>query len=114
MVARIWRTGVKPERFEEYERFARECSLPMFCEQRGFIARVRELCKRMTQRIDEMTQLGEHLLLLVPALHEGVMPIGGDECAERAAHGIDCVRHRATQDHRRRHCSSGSADERIV
>jgi heme-degrading monooxygenase HmoA len=37
MVARIWRTGVKPERFEEYERFARERSLPMFLEQRGFI-----------------------------------------------------------------------------
>jgi heme-degrading monooxygenase HmoA len=37
MVARIWRTGVKPERFEEYERFARERSLPMFREQRGFI-----------------------------------------------------------------------------
>ena len=37
MVARIWRTGVKPERFEEYKRFARECSLPMFREQRGFI-----------------------------------------------------------------------------
>ena len=37
MVARIWRTGVKPERFEEYERFARERSLPMFREQRGFV-----------------------------------------------------------------------------
>ena len=37
MVARIWRTGVKPERFEEYERFARERSLPMFRAQRGFI-----------------------------------------------------------------------------
>ena len=37
MVARIWRTGVKPERFKEYERFARERSLPMFREQRGFI-----------------------------------------------------------------------------
>jgi heme-degrading monooxygenase HmoA len=37
MVARIWRTGVNPERFEEYERFARERSLPMFREQRGFI-----------------------------------------------------------------------------
>jgi heme-degrading monooxygenase HmoA len=37
MLARIWRTGVKPERFEEYERFARERSLPMFREQRGFI-----------------------------------------------------------------------------
>ena len=38
MMVRIWRTGVKPERFEEYERFARERSLPMFREQRGFIA----------------------------------------------------------------------------
>jgi heme-degrading monooxygenase HmoA len=37
MVARIWRTGVKPERFEEYERFERERSLPMFREQRGFV-----------------------------------------------------------------------------
>jgi heme-degrading monooxygenase HmoA len=37
MLARIWRTGVKPDRFEEYERFARERSLPMFREQRGFI-----------------------------------------------------------------------------
>ena len=37
MMARIWRTGVKPERFEEYERFARERSLPMFRKQRGFI-----------------------------------------------------------------------------
>ena len=37
MVARIWRTGVKPERFEKYERFARERSLPMFRAQRGFI-----------------------------------------------------------------------------
>jgi heme-degrading monooxygenase HmoA len=37
MVARIWRTGVKPERLEEYERFARERSLPMFHEQRRFI-----------------------------------------------------------------------------
>jgi heme-degrading monooxygenase HmoA len=36
-VARIWRTGVKPERLEEYERFAQERSLPMFLEQRGFI-----------------------------------------------------------------------------
>ncbi len=37
MVARIWRTRVKPERFEEYERFARERSLPKFRAQRGFI-----------------------------------------------------------------------------
>jgi heme-degrading monooxygenase HmoA len=37
MVTRIWRTGVTPERFEEYDRFARERSLPMFRKQRGFI-----------------------------------------------------------------------------
>ncbi len=37
MLARIWRTGVRPERFEEYARFAHERSLPMFREQRGFI-----------------------------------------------------------------------------
>ena len=37
MVAHIWRTGVKPERLVEYEQFARERSLPMFREQRGFI-----------------------------------------------------------------------------
>ena len=37
MVAHIWSTGVKPERFQEYEQFARERSLPMFREQRGFI-----------------------------------------------------------------------------
>jgi heme-degrading monooxygenase HmoA len=37
MVVRIWRAGVKPERFEEYERFGRERSLPMFRKQRGFI-----------------------------------------------------------------------------
>lgn len=37
MVVRIWRTGVKPERFEEYERFAWERSLHMFREQRGFL-----------------------------------------------------------------------------
>jgi heme-degrading monooxygenase HmoA len=37
MVARIWRTGVKPERLEEYEQFARERSLSMFREQHGFI-----------------------------------------------------------------------------
>ena len=37
MVARIWRTRVKPERFEEYDRFARGRSLPMFRKQRGFI-----------------------------------------------------------------------------
>ena len=37
MVARIWRTGVKPERFEEYDWFARGRSLPMFRKQRGFI-----------------------------------------------------------------------------
>ena len=30
MLVRIWRTEVKPDRFEEYEQFARECSLALF------------------------------------------------------------------------------------
>ena len=36
MKCRIWRTGVVPGRFEEYERFAREISLPMFRSQAGY------------------------------------------------------------------------------
>jgi heme-degrading monooxygenase HmoA len=35
MLVRIWRTGVKPERVAEYERFARERSLPMFRRRPG-------------------------------------------------------------------------------
>ncbi len=36
MIARIWRTGIKPGREEAYERFAREISLPMFRAEQGF------------------------------------------------------------------------------
>ena len=36
MIVRIWRTGIDPARAEDYERFARERSLPMFRAQRGF------------------------------------------------------------------------------
>lgn len=36
MIVRIWRTGIDAVRAEEYERFARERSLPMFRAQTGF------------------------------------------------------------------------------
>ena len=36
MKCRIWRTQVVPGRFEEYERFARDVSLPMFQSQAGY------------------------------------------------------------------------------
>jgi len=36
MKCRIWRTGVVSGRFEEYERFARDISLPMFQSQAGY------------------------------------------------------------------------------
>jgi heme-degrading monooxygenase HmoA len=36
VIVRIWRTGIDPGRAEEYERFARERSLPMFRSQAGF------------------------------------------------------------------------------
>jgi heme-degrading monooxygenase HmoA len=36
MKCRIWFTQVVPGRFEEYERFAREISLPMFQSQTGY------------------------------------------------------------------------------
>ncbi len=36
MKCRIWRTQVVQGRFEEYERFAREISLPMFQSQAGY------------------------------------------------------------------------------
>jgi heme-degrading monooxygenase HmoA len=36
MKCRIWRTQVVPGRFGEYERFAREVSLPMFQSQAGY------------------------------------------------------------------------------
>jgi hypothetical protein len=35
MLVRIWRTGVERERVGEYERFARERSLPMFRRRAG-------------------------------------------------------------------------------
>lgn len=37
MIARIWRTGVNPERFEDYHRFAHQRSLPMFRDQSGLV-----------------------------------------------------------------------------
>jgi heme-degrading monooxygenase HmoA len=36
MLARIWTTGIDVARADEYERFAREESLPMFHAQPGF------------------------------------------------------------------------------
>ncbi|WP_036358131.1 hypothetical protein [Microvirga sp. BSC39] len=36
MKCRIWRTQVVPDRFGDYERFARETSLPMFRSQTGY------------------------------------------------------------------------------
>jgi heme-degrading monooxygenase HmoA len=36
MKCRIWRTQVVQDRFEEYERFARDISLPMFQSQAGY------------------------------------------------------------------------------
>lgn len=35
-IARIWRTHIDPARAEDYERFARDVSLPMFRQQPGF------------------------------------------------------------------------------
>lgn len=35
MLLRIWRTGVDPKRWSEYQRFEREHSLPMFRAQPG-------------------------------------------------------------------------------
>jgi heme-degrading monooxygenase HmoA len=37
VIMRVWRTGVDQARAEEYERFAREESSPMFRAQRGFM-----------------------------------------------------------------------------
>lgn len=37
IVLRVWRTAVLPERTEEYHRFARERSLPMFESHDGFL-----------------------------------------------------------------------------
>jgi len=36
MILRVWRASIDPARAEEYERFARERSLPMFRSHRGF------------------------------------------------------------------------------
>jgi heme-degrading monooxygenase HmoA len=36
VVVRIWKANIDPARAEEYERFARERSLPMFRSHRGF------------------------------------------------------------------------------
>ena len=36
MIARMWRTGIKPGRAEAYEEFARTISLSMFRAQQGF------------------------------------------------------------------------------
>jgi heme-degrading monooxygenase HmoA len=36
VIVRIWRTGIRAARAEEYERFARERSLPMFRAQTGY------------------------------------------------------------------------------
>ena len=37
MIVRIWRTGLDESRADEYERFARERSLPMFQKQPGCV-----------------------------------------------------------------------------
>jgi heme-degrading monooxygenase HmoA len=36
-VVRVWRTAIDSRRAEEYERFARERSVPMFRSQPGFL-----------------------------------------------------------------------------
>ena len=36
LIARLWRTEVDPDRADDYERFARDESLPMFERQPGF------------------------------------------------------------------------------
>ena len=35
-IARIWKSAVLPGRVEDYERFTRDVSLPMFSKQQGF------------------------------------------------------------------------------
>src|SRR5262245_51362837 len=51
-LARIWTTTIDPERALDYERFAREVSLPMFKEQTGFVGvlmlREHEKCQVIT------------------------------------------------------------------
>lgn len=52
MLARTWRCRVRPERAIEYERFARDVSLPMFLTQPGFcgclMTREGEACEVVT------------------------------------------------------------------
>jgi heme-degrading monooxygenase HmoA len=38
LIGRIWHTEIDPDRAEEYEKFAREVSLPMVKAQPGFAA----------------------------------------------------------------------------
>ncbi len=37
MIVRLWKTGLKQGRGEVYEEFARDISLPMFRQQKGFL-----------------------------------------------------------------------------
>ena len=37
MLARLWTTGLRPDRLDAYESFARDVSLPMFRQQDGFM-----------------------------------------------------------------------------
>jgi heme-degrading monooxygenase HmoA len=37
MLARLWTTGLRPDRLDAYESFARDVSLRMFREQDGFM-----------------------------------------------------------------------------
>lgn len=40
MIARLWKTGLKPGRAAAYETIAREISLPMFRQQDGFLGAI--------------------------------------------------------------------------
>jgi hypothetical protein len=51
MLARLWTTGVRPERIDDYEKFAREISLPMFRAQQGFLGCI------MSHRNDGATRM---------------------------------------------------------
>jgi len=37
LIWRLWRTGLKPNRSQAYEEFARKVSLPMLRQQKGFL-----------------------------------------------------------------------------
>ena len=56
-VLRVWRAPIDEKRADEYERFARDRSLPMFRRQEGFLgvlfARAREECVVVTVWRDE-------------------------------------------------------------